>query len=369
MKTRKGFRMISLLICGLLILSLAACGGGDQDTSGEGDGKQVIKLTIGAGHPYGSMPYVTAADDFFVSEISKRVEESTDYSIQWTTAYGGSVAKLAEVIGAVENGLLDVGLTWSGFEPSALLIHNINAYIPFNTPDAVQAIRVTSKLYDEFPDFKQVLEDRNQKFLGLGAVGNYQLLTTFPVNTLEDVKGVKVCAAGPNLTLLSGTGAIPIQGDLTEAYSSFDSGVYEGWIMYPASTYGFKLHEVAPYQTNLDFGAVAAALITINLDTWNGLPTEVQDIMTKVGKEYEAYAGEHANEANENGLNAMLDEGFTVTDFPFEEKEKWAAVLPNVPMDFAAEANSKGYPGTEIVTRYLELLVEEGYQLPRNWLE
>ena len=57
----------------------------------------------------------------------------------------------------------------------------------------------------------------------------------------------------------------------------------------------------------------------------------------------------------------------TVTDFPFEERQKWANNLPNVPAEFGAEADAKGYPGTEIVKRYLELLKEDGYVSPRDW--
>lgn len=366
MKNR--LRYISILCILLLTTTLIGCGGGGtQNNSGDQTKKEVIKLTIGSGHPMGSMPYVRAADEFFVPEVSKRVKENTNYTIEWTTAYGGSIAKLAEVLGATEKGLLDVGLVCTAFEPSKLFIHNLNYYIPFNTPDAKQAIRITRQLYDEFDVFTKAFEDNNQKFLGLGGVGNYQLLTTYPVDEFQDVKNKKICAAGPNLGLLKGTGAVPIQGDLTEAYSSFQSGLYEGWIMYSASTYGFKLHEVAPYQTNINFGADAIACITINNDVWEKLPAEVQDIMLEVGTEYQDYCGDLANKADSDGLAAMQKEGLKVTDFPFEEKEKWAAVLPNIPAEFAKEADAKGYPGTDIVKRYIELLEGEGYVFPRDW--
>ena len=94
-------------------------------------------------------------------------------------------------MGATENGLLDVGLICTLFEPSNLYIHNINAYIPFNTPDAKQAIKITRKLYDEFDVFTKTFEDHNQKFIALGGVGNYQLLTTFPVDEYQDIENKK----------------------------------------------------------------------------------------------------------------------------------------------------------------------------------
>ena len=89
-------RLVSIALCLFMVLALAACGGGSAVNSDNGEKKQVIKLTIGAGHPSTSMPYVRAAEEFFVPEVAKRVEENTDYTIEWTKAYGGSIAKLAE---------------------------------------------------------------------------------------------------------------------------------------------------------------------------------------------------------------------------------------------------------------------------------
>lgn len=371
MTKKLGFKWLVYLVLVMFALTaFTACGGDKGGDQGNGDAQkpQTIDLTIGCGHPYAGQPYVQAMSDFFVPEVTKRVKEATGIEMKWNEAYGGSLVKLAETLEGAETGLVDFGLMPVCFEPTKLPLQNINFYMPFNTTDAVQATKITRRVFDEVPHMTELYEQQyNQKFLAVAPVGSYQLLTTFPVKRLEDIKGRKIAGAGPNLKFLEGTGAVPVQSNLNEAYTSYQTGVYEGWIMYPGSSYGFKLHEVAPYQTNVDFGNVAGVNLTINLDTWNSLPKEVQDIIVEVAKEYEMVAAEKANAADAAALEAMKKEGLTVFDLPAADREKWAAGLPNVPQQMADEANALGYPGTEVYSKYINYLAEDGFDFPRKW--
>jgi len=329
--------------------------------------KEVIRLTVGAGHPPVGLVYANVADTFFLPEVAKRVEEETNYKIQWNKAYAGAIASLAEVLESTEAGLLDIGLISIPFEPTKLYIHAMTYTIPFGTPDPVQAIRVMRKLIDENPFFEETFNKYNQKLLGIAATGNLQIITTKGLKTIDDLKGRKIAAAGPNLPWLEGTGAVAVQSDLTEAYTSFETGVYEGWIMFPFGTYGFKLFEVAPYQVNLNFGALIDGWVTINLDTWNRLPEEVQKIMVEVGREYDKVAGETSRRFEKESLEKMVAAGFTIIELPREEIVKYAELLPNIPNISAKEADSRGLPGSEIYARYLELLEEDGFDFYRKW--
>ena len=105
-------------------------------------------------------------------------------------------------------------------------------------------------------NWRENLEKKyNQIYLATGSVGNYNLVTTFPWQKVEELKNHKIAAAGPNLPWLAPVGAVPVQSNLNEAYTSFQTGVYEGWIMFPDATVSFKLYEVAKNYTFTDFGA------------------------------------------------------------------------------------------------------------------
>ena len=371
--------VLLVLVLALSLGLVAGCGGngdggsasngsgGDQPKDNEPAKKETIRLTIGSGHPETGLTYTITANTFFQPEVEKRVAERTNYEIKWTEAYAGSVAKLEGVLEAVEDGLLDIGVMSFPFEPQKLYLENFPYYIPFQTPDPVQAVKISRKVMEEVPEWEAIFEKYNQKFLGLGPTGPYELLTTFPVDEVADLKGKKIAAAGPNLTLLEGTGAVPVQSNLNEAYTSFQTGVYDGWIMFALPSKNFKLYEVAKYHTRVGFGAEPVQGITINLDTWNNLPKEVQDIISEVAAEYEVKAAQDAKDNNTIAEEFMAQNGVTVTDLPMAEKQKWAAGLPNVPDRTAKEIDSVGLPGSKAFKLYLQYLEEDGYQLPRKW--
>lgn len=341
-------------------VSLALAGAGTASADS-------FRLTIGSGHPADAAIWITTMRDFLAPEIAKRVEQKTGHKIEWVNAYGGSVCKLGECLEAVESGLLDVADLHVPFEPTKLMAHNFPYFVPFGTPDPVVAARAARKVYDTVPELKKMLETKyNQVFLAIGTVGNYNMLTTFPWEKVEQLKSRKVAAAGPNIPWLQAVGSIPVQSNLNEAYTSFQTGVYEGWIMFPDATVGFKLHEVAKNYTFTDFGAIPNVLITINKDTWKKLPKQVQDIMLEVGKEYTEVESKAAAEKGQRSIDTMKAAGAIVRSLSDAEKAKWANALPDIPNQRTAEINKAGQPG-QAVGAYIKALKEAGVKLPRDW--
>ncbi len=339
-------------------LVLAGAGTATADT---------FRLTIGSGHPADAAIWITTMRDFLAPEIAKRVEQKTGHKIEWVSAYGGSVCKLGECLEAVESGLVDIADLHVPFEPTKLMAQNFAYFVPFGTPDPVVAARAARKVYDGVPELKKMLETKyNQVFLAIGTVGNYNMLTTFAWDKVEQLKGHKIAAAGPNIPWLQAVGSIPVQSNLNEAYTSFQTGVYDGWIMFPDATVGFKLHEVAKNYTFTDFGAVPNVLITINKDTWKKLPKAVQDIMLEVGKEYTEVESKAALEKGQKSIEIMKAAGVNVRALSDTEKVKWANALPDIPNQRTAEINKAGQPG-KAIGAYIKELKASGVKLPRDW--
>jgi len=71
----------------------------------------------------------------------------------------------------------------------------------------------------------------------------------------------------------------------------------------------------------------------------------------------------------ESSLAAMEEGGATLSELPAEDRAAWAAALPNVAAAWAAEADARGLPGSEVLAAYMEALREAGADLPRNWDE
>ena len=328
---------------------------------------ETFRLTIGAGHPVPASSWVAPMQSFLQVEVKKWVEQKTGHKIEWVEAYGGSIAKLGEVLEAVENGLMDIGDTHVPFEPSKLLAYNFGYFVPFGTENVVEAGKAARKVFDTFPQLRTHLENKfNQVYLATGAVTCYNLVTTFPWTKVEELKGKKIAAAGPNIPWLQAVKAVPVQSNLNEAYTSLQTGVYQGWIMLPDATYSFKLHEVARYYTITGFGAIPNTMITINRNTWKKFPKEVQDIFLEVGKEYTKVQTEASHIKGGQAIQAMKDAGCTIREMSWDEKVKWANALPNIPKERAEEIRKTGLPG-EVIFAFIQNLKDMGVKFPRDW--
>ncbi|KPQ07365.1 MAG: TRAP-type C4-dicarboxylate transport system, periplasmic component [Rhodobacteraceae bacterium HLUCCA12] len=325
-------------------------------------------LRVGAGHPSGPSVYVNLVENHFVPEVTRRVAEETDHTITFIEGYGGSIAGVADTLEAVESGLLDVGAYCFCFEPSKLFLHNFPYYAPFGPQSSADAAEIVRGVYDEHSWLTEQFEaEYNQTLLGLSGWDNYHLGTTDPWETPQDLEGVRIGGAGPNLPWLEYAGAVPVQSTLPDGYMNLQTGVYNGWLMFPSAYLGFRYYEPAPYYTLIGFGPMIVNGLTMNMDSLARLPEDVQQIILEVGAEYEQRSGEALDEAQERGLTGLEEEGATVAEISDEARADWAASLADFPRVQAQEADDRGMPGTEVMQTYLDLVAESGYEWPTEY--
>ena len=324
-----------------------------------------ITLRIGSGHPNGPAVYVADTADFFVPEVKRRVAEETDHTIEFVEGYGGAIAGVAETLEAVQNGLLDIGAYCMCFEPAKLFLHNFPYYAPFGPQDSLQQMKATRAVYDQVPWLTEVFEkDYGQVLLGLHGWDNYHLGTTDPWDTVEDLKGVKIGGAGPNLPWLEYAGAIPVQSTLPDGYLSLQTGVYNGWLMFPSAYLGFKFYEPAPNYTLIGFGAMGVNALTMNARSFNRLPEDVKKIIMEVGRAYEDRAGESLNGRQQAGLKGLKEVGANIKELGEDARANWAKSLAAFPGIQAKEADGRDMPGTEVMKAYFGAVADTGYQWP-----
>lgn len=330
---------------------------------------ETYTLRIGAGHPLAVADYIQVAHSFFIPEVQKRVANETDHEVKFIEAWAGSVAGVNEILTATQQGVLDIGLMIVMFEPTRLHAQNFNVSIPFTTPDAVTAINVVQKVYDDFPVLAEDYQKKyGQKQLALCGGGNYQLATDIEWKTVDDLQGKKLGAAGPNLPWLQGTGVTAVQASLNEAYTSVQTGVFDGYLMFPAGYLGSKLYEVAPYYAQLDFGSIVMCTMTMSNKSIEKLPPDVVKIIEEVGREYQTVWAKAANENHDNAM-AKLDgiDKVTIYGVPAEQRAAWAERVRDLPRKRAQEMNDLGYPGTEIMKSYMKHMKEAGYDFPVDY--
>lgn len=302
--------------------------------------------------------------------IKKRVEAKTEHKINLVEAYGGTIAKPGEGLNAVRDGMLNMGWVVWPFSPNELFLHNFGYSAPFTTKDPVLAYKVGRQMLDEVPYLKNVFEKKhNQKLLTCMSHGGYQLFTTFPVKTVDDLKNKKIGGAGPNLDWMRAVGAVPVQSPIMEAYTSIQTGVYDGYIAsVPVCMMG-RLQEVISDLIMCDLGDFIMTSINVNLDYWNKLPPEVQNVILEVSEDFNRANAMYTKTFVENSVETMSKNGVKCTELPFEEKRRWADSMDNYAERFIKEAEKKKLPGKELLEKYISALEKEGYVFPREWVK
>ena len=320
-----------------------------------------FNIRIAAGHPAAPLATVNQLNKTFVPNVTKRVAAETDHTVRFIEGYGGTIANLFEVLESTQKGLVDIGAMCSCFEPTKLFVHNLNYFNPFISGDPKIMGPTAREIHKEFDYFYKVFSDNyNQTYIANGAFDDYGLGTKFPWTKMEELKGVKIGAAGPNRPWLDYAGASKVQTNLNEVYNALQSGVYSGVVIFPAPYFGFKFGEVAKYYTTMGWGSVVAYPVTVNNDTWAKLPDSVKKIITEETGVYNVAVEDEGVRKYSSALVNLKKQGVTVRDLGDEERNKMAKAVEPWVQQKAAEYETKGFPGKATFNRLYELAKKNG---------
>ena len=315
---------------------------------------------IAAGHPAAPLATVNQLQKSFVPNITRRVAAETEHKVRFIEGYGGTIANLFEVLESTQKGLVDFGSIPSAFEPTKLFVHNINYFVPFLSGDPKIMGPTTRQVQKEYDYFYKVFNNYNQTYLGGGAFDDYGLGTKFPWTKMEELKGVKIGAAGPNLPWLDFAGAAKVQTNLNEAYNALQSGVYSGLVIFPAPYFGFKFGEVAKYYTEMGWGSTLIYPLSVNNDTWAKLPDSVKKIVMEEVDVYAAAVEQEGTEKYVSALKNLRAQGVTVRNLGDTERARMARATEPWVNEKALEYEAQGYPGRETFNRLMDLAIQNG---------
>ena len=326
-----------------------------------------ITLRIGSGHPPGVV-YAGLMINYFQAELKERVEARTDHTVNFVEGYSGSIAKVNEVLEAVQDGILDIGGFCFCFEPSNLPLHAFQVMMPFGTMDPEKSLDIAQEVYAEVPYLSDVFEDKfNQVLLSRIADGGYKLGTSFPWDDLSDLQGQKIAGAGLNLNWLRLAGVSEVQSSLATAYTEMTTNVYEGWIMFPSAWVNLKLYEPGPYYSLIGFGSMTWHGMTMNKDTYDSLPDDFKEILNEVAADFEEQTGS-VNASEYDRLVNELKDLITVTEISPEVRKAWAESLADWPQSLADDLNAKGLPATQVLNLVLDRAEAHGYEWPVRYV-
>ena len=327
---------------------------------------ETLNVTVVNGHPPIFL-WVQHLTQTFIPAVDAALEGS-GIGIDWTEAYGGSLAGVGGELEAIEDGLAEIGAIPTVFLPTALPLYNVSYNTPFGPADPALVMEAVEALNANVSGMVESWHEYDAEYLGGGfALDNYLLMTTFPVRSIDDLAGRRIAAPGAAVNWLNGTGAVGVAGNLTTYYNDIQTGVFEGVIVFPTAAAPARLQEVAPYVTVTNFGAQYAGGLVANRSWFQDQPEEVQAALRAGAAAYtQAYLEEQTARV-EAAMAAIAPDAERVHVLSDEERARWAAALPDIAGAWAADADGRGLPGTAALEAYVSFLQAAGADLPRDW--
>jgi len=334
--------------------------------------QEKINLTVASSHPT-TIPWIGMIQTNFMPEVDRILAESGTYEINWQEAFGGQLYKANATLTSVEEGVTDIGWVFSYLEGAKMPLSQVTGYTPFATNNVPAQLDTINDLFNTVPEFRQEWEQYNLVFLGATGSDSYDLYTKEPINSLEDLNGMKISAPGVLGTWLRGVNANAVDGALTTFYTDIQTGVSDGTLSLALGVLPTKLYEVAPYITRIDAGVVFSGGLAINKDSWDGLPEEVQNALLTAGASYSKAHAQDLMDRHEFALNKIIEDGVgqtppvTLTVMPADMRQKWVDDMPNLAQEWADAAKARGLPAAAFLAAYMEGLRSRGETPPRDW--
>ena len=285
---------------------------------------------------------------------AKEVEKRTNGKVKITVFPGGSLTKANQCYDGVVKGISDIGMSCFAYTRGRFPVMEA-ADLPLGYPDGLTATRVVN----EFAQQMKPNELSDVKVLYIHAHGPGLLHTKKPVKTLADLNKMKIRSTGLSAKVVESLGGVPVAMSQGSTYESLQKGVVEGTFGPIEVLKGWKQGEVVKSTTDCyGIGYTTSMFVVMNLDKWNSLPKDVQEVMERVSAEWVDVHGNTWNEGDKQGREYTLSLGNQIIPLTEEESEKWKTAVKKVISSYIATADEKGLNGKEIVDKLNALITK-----------
>ena len=170
--------------------------------------------------------------------------------------------------------------------------------------------------------------------------GSYHIMLREAVYADGVIRGRKIRGTLTQKGIIEMLGGVLVVLPPTEIYSALEKGVVDGASWPVVGALGYHWYEVADYLLRPAFG-VNYEPIFMNLDRWNSLSSEDQEIIINVAKHVENSWYEKAPEVWKTEENALIEKGMKITEMGAEQKEKLHQAFVDGVWSLAAEKDAK----------------------------
>jgi len=274
----------------------------------------------------------------------KEVEKRTSGKVAIKTFPGSTLLGAKNMMDGVIAGQADIGCLCMAYQPGRFLVTNATA-LPVGFPDATVA---SLSLWDIYKKYKPKAFAK-VKVLTMFTCAPANIYAKKPVRNLEDLKGLELRASGGVAQALKALGATPVGMPQSETPEALQKGVVQGAASSLETLMDFKYAELCKYVTIFN-GPVYPFAVVMNMDKWNSLPEDVQNVMDGLGVEQAFWTGNYMDKhVNESIEWSKKNHNIEITKLTQKELAEWDRLLKPLIDKWITQAEDKDLPARGIV--------------------
>lgn len=257
---------------------------------------------------------------------AKKVTEDSKGTLEVALVTGGTLASHGQVLDRVTMGVVQIGWDIQGYYPGKFPKTEVVA-LPFGFDTAENGTVALNKLLE---DGVIASEYQEVKVLNLFTFPNGYVLSSKPIASIDDMKGLKVSGINPTRqAIASAVGGVPVSLSIVDWYQGLSRGTIDAAIESYSAVPPFRLAEVTSDYVELPLGGNAAFMF-MNQSVFEGLPDEAKAaIEANSGAEFDRQMGAFWDGAAQFGKGMVEKAGGTVVVPDEAQQAAWkVAVRP-----------------------------------------
>lgn len=316
-------RALSLLLSGVLALSLVACSAGQTNEKDNTAASSVNKSdqTVTATSPYGEYHWnlaMTVSESTTNYKMAKYfadlVREKTDGSIDIELYPGGQLGNTTEQTEACFSGSIEfvTGMTTD-------LTDFVRQMALFDMPNLFDDINHMRRFLESdyaLNQINQYCEASGIHMLAFSDAGFRELTTNTPTNSVSDLKGqkIRVMTNKYHIAYWNAVGASAVPMQFSELFMGLQQGTVDGQENPYMNIVGNNLQEVQKYvvETN-HLGHII--IFFMNDDLYESLPDNTKNLLDDCAAEAAAYAKQIAADSIEQDKQTVESAGCQIVQF------------------------------------------------------
>lgn len=291
-------------------------------------------------HPYGH------ADADWIA----RIEEQTDGRVMITPYWGGSLISSREGVDELAAGVADIAnitpiYARSGYD----LVRNTPTFF-YGFDDPKKTLTVFMDLWNEYPEYQKELAGVHVLAFNVGTP-MHLMLREKPVETLADLKGLRIRSAIDYIGPLAEFGAEGVTMPMTDTYPALEKGVVDGVIAPYEALKSLSFAEVIKYYSKLPHARGAYPSRAMNQGVWDKLPADIQKVFTDNIQWLSDKTLEYAMASDDVGKQYGEEHGVKFNEVDDASKAEYAKAFVGNAEKVAASLDDMSLPGTEVLNK------------------